>query len=225
MHVLVIEDDRNGAETLRRTLIAVGWVVALADNGEDGLFLASNNSYDAIVCDIMMPKLNGYEVVRQLRRQENWTPVLMLTAKDGDYDQIDAFDLGADDYLIKPFSTAVLTARLRALVRRGAPERPAILTAGTLTLDPAAHIVKRGETEIDVTPKEFAILEFLIRNKGAVVSKAEIMQSAWDSHYRGDENIVEVYVGYLRRHIDIPFDCTGIRTVRGVGYRLTEDGQ
>ncbi|OZG29887.1 DNA-binding response regulator [Williamsia sp. 1138] len=225
MHVLVIEDDRNGAETLRRTLIAAGWIVALADNGEDGLFLATNNSYDAIVCDIMMPKLSGYEVVRQLRHRGNWTPVLMLTAKDGDYDQIDAFDLGADDYLIKPFSTAVLTARLRALVRRGAPERPAILTAGTLTLDPAAHIVRRGETEIDVTPKEFAILEFLIRNKGAVVSKAEIMQSAWDAHYQGDQNIVEVYVGYLRRHIDTPFDCKAIRTVRGVGYRLTEDGR
>ncbi|WP_020108186.1 response regulator transcription factor [Nocardia sp. 348MFTsu5.1] len=224
MRVLVVEDDRNGAETLRRTLLAEGWMVDLANNGEDGLFMASNDAYDAVICDIMMPKLSGYEVVRQLRRKEIWTPVLMLTAKDGDYDQVDAFDLGADDYLVKPFSVAVLTARLRALIRRGRPERPAILTAGTLSLDPAAHIVKRGDTELALTPREFAMLEFLIRNKGNVVSKAEILRSAWDVNYRGDENVVEVYAGYLRKRIDTPFGCKALQTVRGVGYRLSADG-
>ncbi|PXW28792.1 UNVERIFIED_CONTAM: two-component system OmpR family response regulator [Williamsia faeni] len=224
MRVLVVEDDRNGAETLRRTLVSEGWMVDIANNGEDGLFMASNDAYDAVICDIMMPKLSGYEVVRQLRRKEIWTPVLMLTAKDGDYDQVDAFDLGADDYLVKPFSVAVLTARLRALIRRGRPERPAVLTAGTLSLDPAAHIVKRGDTELALTPREFAMLEFLIRNKGNVVSKAEILRSAWDVNYRGDENVVEVYAGYLRKRIDTPFGCKALQTVRGVGYRLSADG-
>jgi two-component system, OmpR family, response regulator len=225
MRVLVVEDDRNGAETLRRTLKAEGWMVDLASNGEDGLFMAGHDPYDAVICDIMMPKLNGYEVVRELRRQEIWTPVLMLSAKDGDYDQVDAFDLGADDYLVKPFSVAVLTARLRALVRRGSPERPAILTAGDLTLDPAAHVVRRGDTEISVTPREFAMLEVLIRSKGSVVTKAEILRSAWDVNYRGDENVVEVYAGYLRKRIDTPFGCKAIQTVRGVGYRLAADGR
>ncbi len=224
MRILVVEDDRNGAETLRRTLVAEGWLVDLADNGEDGLLMATTAPYDAVICDIMMPRLNGYEVVRQLRQRGVWTPVLMLTAKDGDYDQVDAFDLGADDYLVKPFSVAVLTARLRALVRRGAPERPSVIAAGTLTLDPAAHIVKRGDVEITLTPREFAMLQFLIRNKGKVVSKAEILQSAWDTNYSGDENVVEVYAGYLRRRIDTPFSCKAIQTVRGVGYRLAADG-
>lgn len=224
VRVLVVEDDRNGAETLRRTLIAEGWAVDVAFNGEDGLSKASNAPYDAVVCDIMMPKLSGYEVVRQMRALGVWTPVLMLTAKDGEYDEIDAFDLGADDYLVKPFSVAVLTARLRALVRRGAPERPAVLTAGSLSLDPAAHVVKRGDAEITLTPREFSMLEFLMRRKGSVVSKAEILQAAWDVNYRGDENVVEVYAGYLRRRIDTPFGCKALQTVRGVGYRLASDG-
>ncbi|MBJ7290980.1 response regulator transcription factor [Williamsia sp.] len=224
MRVLVIEDDRNGAETVRRTLVAEGWVVDVEDNGEDGLFAASTDTYDVLIVDIMMPRLNGYEVVRELRAKQVWTPVLMLTAKDGDYDQVDAFDFGADDYLIKPFSVAVLVARLRALVRRGAPQRPVTLTAGDLSLDPSGHRVWRGNTEIDLTPREFAMLEFMMRNKGTVISKADILRSVWDSNYHGDENVVEVYAGYLRRRIDTPFGRTALQTVRGVGYRLAADG-
>ncbi len=224
MRVLVIEDDRNGAETVRRTLVAEGWVVDVEDNGEDGLFAASTDTYDVLIVDIMMPRLNGYEVVRELRAKQVWTPVLMLTAKDGDYDQVDAFDFGADDYLIKPFSVAVLVARLRALVRRGAPQRPVTLTAGDLSLDPSGHRVWRGDAEIDLTPREFAMLEFMMRNKGTVISKADILRSVWDSNYHGDENVVEVYAGYLRRRIDTPFGRIALQTVRGVGYRLAADG-
>jgi two-component system OmpR family response regulator len=196
----------------------------VAHNGEDGLHLAKTGDFDAIVLDIMLPKLNGYEVVRALRDQVVWTPVLMLTAKDGDYDQADAFDLGADDYLIKPFSFVVLNARLRALLRRGAPERPAILTAGDLSLDPAAHAVRRGGTAIELTPKEFAVLEYLMRHKDTAVSKAQIMRAVWDVNYHGDDNVIEVYVGYLRKRIDMPFGRRSIETLRGVGYRLRGDG-
>ncbi|WP_045824618.1 response regulator transcription factor [Williamsia herbipolensis] len=222
MRVLVVEDDRNGAETLRRTLVAEGWVVELAHNGEDGLHLASTTTYEVIVLDIMMPRLNGYEVVRTLRQRSVWTPVLMLTAKDGDHDQVDAFEFGADDYLIKPFSVAVLIARVRALVRRGAPERPVTLTAGSLSLDPSAHRVRRGNVEITLTPREFGLLEFLMRHKGQVLTKNEILQGVWDVNYEGDENIVEVYIGYLRRRVDRPFGVTSLQTIRGVGYRLDE---
>ncbi|MDY6807928.1 MAG: response regulator transcription factor [Actinomycetota bacterium] len=224
MRVLVIEDDLRAAETLRRTLTAEGWTVDVASNGAEGLETASVRAYDVIVCDIMMPVLNGYETVRELRRRDVWTPVMMLTAKDGDYDQADAFDLGADDYLVKPFSFVVLSARLRALVRRGAPERPAILRAGSLSLDPARREVRRADDLIELTAREFAVLEYLMRHKGSVVSKAEIIASVWDAHYRGDDNIVEVYVGYLRRRIDAPYGLKSIQTVRGAGYRLAEDG-
>lgn len=222
VRILVIEDDVSGAETLRRTLIAEGWSVDVAIDGELGLFQALHEDYQAIVCDIMMPKLNGYEVVRELRAARVWTPVVMLTAKDGDYDQIDAFDLGADDYLTKPFSVEVLVARLRAVIRRGAPQRPVVLTVGSLTLDPASHVVARGGTEIPTTPREFAVLEFLMRNHGVVKSKAEIIQAVWDINFDGDENVVEVYIGYLRKRVDRPFGCASIETVRGVGYRLVD---
>lgn len=224
MKVLVVEDDINGAETIRRRLQADGWAVDTADNGEDGLHRAQTGGYDIVVLDIMLPKMNGYEVIRALRASGVWTPVLMLTAKDGDYDQADAFDLGADDYLIKPFSFVVLNARLRALLRRGSPERPAVLTSGDLSLDPAAHVVMRGSETIDVTPREFAVLEYLLRHKGTAVSKAEIMGSVWDVNYHGDDNVVEVYVGYLRKRIDVPFGRKTIETLRGVGYRLRDDG-
>ncbi len=224
MRILVIEDDVSGAETLRRTLIAEGWAVDVAPDGEVGLAQALQEDYQAIVCDIMMPKRNGYEVVRELRAARVWTPVVMLTAKDGDYDQIDAFDLGADDYLTKPFSVEVLVARLRAVIRRGAPKRPVVLTAGSLTLDPASHVVTRQGSEIVTTPREFAVLEFLMLNHGAVKSKAEILQAVWDSNFDGDENVVEVYIGYLRKRIDRPFGCVSIETVRGVGYRLVDSG-
>jgi DNA-binding response OmpR family regulator len=176
------------------------------------------------VLDIMLPKLSGYEVCRQLRKRGVWTPILMLTAKDGEYDEADALDLGADDYLVKPFSFVVLVAHLRALIRRGAPERPAVLSAGDLVLDPAERRVARGDTTIPVTPREFALLEFLLRNRGHAVTKTAIIENVWDAHFDGDPNIVEVYIGYLRKKIDHPFDRAAIETVRGAGYRLAADG-
>ncbi|HEY7043206.1 MAG TPA: response regulator transcription factor, partial [Nocardioidaceae bacterium] len=185
---------------------------------------AQTGTYDVIVLDIMLPGLNGYDVCRTLREQENWTPVIMLTAKDGDLDQVDALDLGADDYLTKPFAFAVLLARLRALVRRGAPARPAVLVAGDLRLDPASRRVARGEEAITLTPREFGLLEFLMRRAGEVVSKTDILENVWDAYYQGDDNVVEVYVGYLRRKIDQPFDRRAIETLRGMGYRLAADG-
>ena len=220
MRILVIDDDANGAETVRRTLVAEGWVVDVADNGDEGLMHALHGRYQAIVCDIMMPGLNGYEVVRRLRAEQVWTPVLMLTAKDGDYDQIDAFDLGADDYLTKPFSVEVLVARLRALIRRGGPGRAAVLTAGSLTMDPSAHLVHRRGEEVALTPKEFSVLEFLLQNVGVAVTKTEILDAVWDTNFDGDLNVVEVYIGYLRKRVDRPFGCASIETVRGIGYRL-----
>ncbi|MGC4935330.1 response regulator transcription factor [Gordonia sp. DT30] len=224
MRVLVVDDDQNFAETVRRMMVAEGWVVDVVHDGATGFEKASTERFDVVVLDIMMPGRNGYEVVRDLRAAGVWTPVLMLTAKDGDYDQADAFDFGADDYLTKPFSVVVLIARMRALARRGAPERPAVLTAGSLSLDPAGHTAWRHGQELTLTPREFAMLAFLMRHKGQVVTKAEILDSVWDINYRGDENVVEVYVSYLRRRIDAPFGCKAIETVRGVGYRLAADG-
>ena len=222
--MLLVEDEHRLAETLRRGLTADGFMVDVAHDGADGLWLAKSNPYDVVVLDIMIPKLNGYDVCRAMRAASVWTPVLMLTAKDGEHDQVDAFDLGADDYLTKPFSFLVLVARLRALVRRGRPERPTVLYAGDLSLDPAAHIVTRADNTIALTPREFAVLHFLIRHKGDVVSKSEILQGVWDTYYDGDDNVVEVYVGYLRKKIDQPFNRSSIQTVRGAGYRLASDG-
>ena len=222
MRVLVVDDEPALLESVRRGLVDGGWSVDTATDGEDGLWKAEEGGYDVVVLDIMMPGLNGYEVVREMRRRKVWTPVLMLTAKDGDYDQADAFDLGADDYLTKPFSFVVLEARLRALVRRGAPARPTAYTAGDLVVDPAAKSVRRGEQTITLTAREYAVLEYLIRNRGAVVSKAQILQAVWDPAYDGDDNIVEVYIGYLRRKIDTPFGTRSIVTARGQGYRLED---
>jgi DNA-binding response OmpR family regulator len=227
MRVLVVEDEVNLAETIRDGLGREGFTVDLAHDGVDGLWSATekpHGAYDVIVLDIMLPGLSGYEVCRQLRQRGVWTPILMLTAKDGEYDHSDALDLGADDYLTKPFSFVVLVAHLRALVRRGAPERPAILTAGDLSLDPAQRRVARGVTPITVTPREFALLEFLLRHRGQAVTKSAILANVWDAHFDGDPNIVEVYVGYLRKKIDHPFGRAAIETVRGAGYRLAEDG-
>jgi len=224
MRVLLVEDEVRLAETIRRGLVAEGFVVDVAHDGLLGLEEAETSPYDVIVLDIMLPRLNGYEVCRRLREAKNWTPILMLTAKDGDLDQVDAFDLGADDFLTKPFSFVVLVARLRALVRRGAPERPARLEAGDLTLDPGTRVVRRGEAEVALTPREFGLLHYLMRHRGDVVSKTEILESVWDLNYDGDDNVVEVYVGYLRRKIDHPFDRAAITTVRGVGYRLESNG-
>lgn len=221
MRVLVVEDERPFAETLRRGLIAEGFSVDLAHTGPEGLWAATEQTYDVIVLDIMLPEMSGYEVLKRLRATERWTPVLMLTAKDGEYDEADAFDLGADDYLTKPFSYVVLLARLRALLRRGAPARPAVLTAGDLRLDPAARTVHRGQTEIELTAREFGLLEYLLRRRGEALTKNDILTHVWDAHYEGDENVVEVYIGYLRRKIDTPFGTHTIETLRGVGYRLS----
>ena len=222
MRLLIVEDEREFAETLRRGLVAEGFTADVAHTGREGLWRATEHAYDVVVLDIMLPELSGYEVLKRLRAAENWTPVLMLTAKDGEYDEADAFDLGADDYLSKPFSFVVLIARLRALLRRGAPARPAVLEAGDLRLDPSARTVHRGQRRIELTAREFGLLEFLLRRTGAALSKNEILSHVWDAHYDGDENVVEVYIGYLRRKIDAPFGTHTIETVRGVGYRLVD---
>ena len=224
MRVLLVEDEPRLAEMVRVGLVSEGFVVEVGADGAEGLWRGTAGEFDVIVLDIMLPRLNGYDVLRTLRKRDVWTPVLMLTAKDGEYDQTDAFDLGADDYLTKPFSFVVLTARLRALQRRGAPERPTVLTAGDLSLDPARRRAARGDTVLTLTPREYGVLEFLLRNKGTVLSKAQILAAVWDAHYDGDDNIVEVYIGYLRRKIDTPFGRQAIETMRGMGYRLLVDG-
>ena len=220
MRVLLVEDETRLAETIRRGLDAEGFVVDVEHNGIDGFHSAVSGDYDAIVLDIMLPGKQGYDVVRDLRRQGVWTPILMLSAKDGGYDLADAFDLGADDYLVKPFSFVVLIARLRALVRRGAPARPAVLTVGDLELDPSRHRVTRQGTELSLTPREYSVLEYLMRRNGVVANKSEIVRSVWDANFDGDENIVEVYIGYLRKKVDHPFAVKLIETVRGAGYRI-----
>ncbi len=222
--VLLVDDEPRLVDAVQRGLAAEGFQVDVARDGEQGLWMAREGSYDVIVLDIMLPKLNGYRVCQSLRDEEIWTPVLMLTAKDGEHDEADAFDLGADDYLTKPFSFVVLVARLRALLRRGAPERPAVLQAGDLTLDPARRHVLRADKQIALTPREFGLLHFLLRRKGDVVTKSEILAAVWDENYEGDSNVVEVYIGYLRRKIDAPFHRQGVETVRGVGYRLADNG-
>ncbi|MEU6431597.1 response regulator transcription factor [Microbispora sp. NPDC046973] len=223
MRVLVVEDERRMAAALRRGLQAEGFAVDLAHDGNEGLHLARVGDYDVVVLDIMLPGMSGYNVCKQLRAEENWVPILMLSAKDGEYDMADGLDLGADDYLTKPFSYVVLVARLRALLRRGGGRRPAVLRAGDLSLDPAARVVTRGEAPVELTPREFALLEYLMRRPGEVVSKPEILEHVWDT-YDTDPNVVEVYVGYLRRKIDTPFGRAAVQTVRGAGYRLASDG-
>ena len=224
MRVLLAEDEVALASTIQRGLRVEGFVVDVVHDGREAVWTAHENDYDVIVLDIMLPQVNGYDVLKQIRADKDWTPVLMLTAKDGEYDQTDAFELGADDYLTKPFSFIVLVARLRALIRRGAPERPVVLEAGDLRLDPHRHRVHRGELELDLTPREFDLLHFLLRHKGAAVTKSQILDSVWDPAYDGDANVVEVYISYLRRKIDVPFGRQAIQTVRGTGYRLADDG-
>jgi DNA-binding response OmpR family regulator len=224
VRLLVVEDEVRLAGALRRGLQAEGFSVDLAHDGVEGLHLAREGAYAAVVLDVMLPRLSGYRICERLRAEGNWVPVLMLSAKDGEYDEADGLDVGADDYLTKPFSYVVLVARLRALLRRGAPPRPAALAAGDLVLDPAKHLVTRGETAVELTPREFSLLEYLLRRAGEVVPKTEILRNVWDPHHEGDLNVVEVYVGYLRRKIDAPFGRRSVQTVRGAGYRLAADG-
>jgi two-component system, OmpR family, response regulator len=224
VRVLVVDDEKRFAGTLRAGLTAEGFTVDVAHDGLDGLWLARENTYDAIVLDLMLPGLNGYRVCATLRAERNWTPILMLTAKDGEWDQVEALDTGADDYLTKPFSFPVLVARLRAVARRGARERPAQITAGDLRLDPAARRVWRGEVEVELTAREFALLSHLARQRGDVVAKRDILDTVWGFDFDGDPNIVEVYIRHLRNKIDRPFGREAIETVRGAGYRLGSDG-
>ena len=223
MRVLLVEDERALAETIRRGLTNEGFVVDVAHDGITGQWLATENPYDVIVLDIMLPGRNGYDVLRNIRGLEIWSPTLMLTAKDGEYDQADAFELGADDYLTKPFSFIVLVARLRALVRRGAPARPVRLTVGDLELDPNKRVVTRNGHRISLTAKEFAVLQYMMRHPEVVLSKAEILDNVWDQAFEGSDNIVEVYIGYLRKKLDAPFNLNTLRNVRGLGYGLDAD--
>lgn len=224
MRLLVVEDGVRLAEGLKRGLEAEGFAVDVALNGTDGLWLARENHYAVVLLDIMLPGLNGYLVCRALREEGDWTPVLMLTAKNGEWDQVEALDTGADDYLTKPFSFAVLLARVRALIRRGAAPRPAVLEAGDLRLDPATREVRRADAAIELTTREFAVLEFLMRRAGEVVAKRDILDGVWDFDFDGDPNIVEVYIGHLRNKVDRPFGRMSIQTLRGAGYRLAADG-
>jgi two-component system OmpR family response regulator len=216
VRLLVVEDEARLAAALQRGLQAEGFAVDVTGDGQDGLELARHGDYDAMILDVMLPRLSGYRVVRQLRAEEHWLPVLMLSAKDGEYDQADGLDCGADDYLTKPFSYVVLLARLRALLRRGTPERPAVLRHGDLELDPAQRKVTVAGQEVVLTAREFAVLEYLLRRPGEVVSKTELLDHVWDAALDTAANAVEVYVGYLRRKIG----RERLETVRGAGYRL-----
>ncbi len=225
MRVLVVEDETRLAASLKRGLGADGFAVDVAHNGIDGLWAAREHAYDAIVLDIMLPGLNGYQICATLRAEQCWTPILMLTAAADELDETEGLDTGADDYITKPFSHLVLVARLRALLRRGARERPATLTAGDLHLDPARRRAWRGEQPLDLTTRELAVLEYLLRRAGEVVSKREFLDHVWDGDFDGDPNIVEVYIRYLRKKVDLPFGRSSIQTIRGSGYRLvSEDG-
>ncbi len=225
MHILIVEDEAELAAYVKRGLEREGFLADVVGDGQAGLDKATETNYDAIVLDIMLPKLNGYRVCAELRARDNWVPILMLTAKDGEYDEAEALDTGADDFLSKPFSFVVLVARLRALTRRAGGERPGPLEVGDLILDPAKHTFHVGGEPVSLTPTEFSIMELFMRHAGEVISKTDILDSCWDWAYQGDVNIVEVYIRYLRKKIDIPFDRKSLQTVRGAGYRLvTDDG-
>jgi DNA-binding response OmpR family regulator len=216
MRLLVVEDEARLAHALRRGLTSDGFTVDLAGDGVTGLERARHGDFDAVVLDVMLPRLSGYDVVRTLRAEQNWVPVLMLSAKDGEHDQADGLDFGADDYLTKPFSYVVLLARLRALLRRTPPARPSVLAAGDVRLDPASRRVTVGDQPVSLTPREFGLLEYLLRRPGRVVTKVEILDHVWDQAADVNPNAVEVYVGYLRRKLGRRL----VDTVRGVGYRL-----
>ncbi len=224
MRILVVEDEPKMSGLLRRGLVEERYAVDVARNGEDAVWAATENPYDAIVLDVMLPDFDGFEVCRQLRAAGRWAPVLMLTARDAVPDRVTGLDVGADDYLTKPFSFSELLARLRALLRRGAAARPVALQAGDLLLDPATRLVRRGATPIELTAKEFALLEYLLRHPGEVLTRSRLIEHVWDFSYDGDSNVVDVYMRYLRLKIDRPFGRDSIESVRGIGYRLREDG-
>ena len=223
MRVLVVEDQPKLAELIARGLREEGHAADVASSGEDALWMALAVPYDAIVLDIMLPGIDGYETCRELRRREVWTPVLMLTARDVVEDRVVGLDAGGDDYLTKPFAFDELLARLRALARRVPAERPVVVEVGELRLDPASHRVWRGDTEIAVSAKEFALLELLMRQPGIALTRGQLLEGAWDMAYERRSNIVDVYIRYLREKIDRPFAGDMIETVRGVGYRLKAD--
>jgi DNA-binding response OmpR family regulator len=221
--VLLVEDDKKIATAVKRGLEAEGFTVEVAFDGNDGLWLATESTYDLLVLDIMLPGRNGYRICADLRAAGNWTPILMLTAKDGDLDEAEGLDTGADDYLTKPFSFPVLVARVRALVRRTSGRNPAPVVLGDLRIDPGQRRVWRGAEERTLTAREFQVLEFLIRRAGQVLSKDEILAGVWNQDFDGDPNIVEVYIRRLRRTLDEPYGRHSIQTVRGAGYRLVDD--
>jgi len=223
VRILVVEDDKQLAAALRRGLEAEGYAVDVALTGTDGEWFAAENAYDALVVDVMLPGVAGDVLCARRREAGDWTPILMLTARSGPEQEARALDAGADDFLSKPFSFMVLTARLRALVRRGGRERPAVLSVGDLRLDPATHEVWRADEPVALTPRQFSLLEFLMRRAGDVVPKSTILEHVWDFAYDGDPNIVEVYIRQLRLRIDEPFGRQSIQTVRLVGYRVTDD--
>jgi DNA-binding response OmpR family regulator len=218
--LLLVEDDRKVAAAVRRGLVAEGFTVEVSHDGDEGLWLAREGSYDLLVLDLMLPGLSGTQICASLRSAGDWTPVLVLTATDGDAAEAEALDTGADDYLTKPFSYAVLVARVRALVRRAAERDPSPVAAGDLRIDPRGRRVWRGDVEVGLTSREFDVLEFLVRRAGQVLTKSEILAGVWDFAFDGDPNIVEVYVGRLRRKLDEPFGRRTLETVRGAGYRL-----
>jgi two-component system OmpR family response regulator len=225
MRVLVVEDDEAMASSLTWGLEAEGYVVDLADNGEDGLWKARESSHDVIVLDVMLPVLDGYQVCQRLREQGVWTPILMLTAMDDDLDHAEGLDSGADDYLTKPFSYPILLAHLRSLTRRGLPERPAVLSAAGLTLDPASRTVMRDGTPVELTNREVAVLEYLMRRQGRAVSKTELLEHCWDAAYDGGPAVVEVLIHRLRRKIDPASAAPTIVTLRGEGYLIQPGGK
>jgi two-component system, OmpR family, response regulator len=224
VRVLVVEDHPEMAGLLDARLREDGFAVDLVGTGEDGVAMALEVDYDVVVLDVLLPGIDGFEACRRLRAEGRWAPVLLLTARDAVRDRVAGLDAGADDYLTKPFSFAELSARLRALVRRGPRERPVVLTVGALTLDPATRDVRRGDLEIRLTPKEFALLEFFMRHPGEVLSRTRLIEHVWDFAFESDSNVVDVFVRLLRDKIDRPFGARSIETVRGAGYRLREAG-
>jgi two-component system OmpR family response regulator len=224
MRVLIVEDNVRMASAIRRGLQADGVVADVATRGEDALWMAGSTQFDAVVLDVMLPGIDGFETCRRLRENGVWAPILMLTAKDAIEDRVQGLDRGADDYLVKPFSLAELLARLRALARRGPVERPAVLEVGHLRMDPATQQVWRGEKEIQLSAKEFTLLETFMRRPGEVLSQFQLLEHAWDYEYENRSNVVEVYIRYLREKIDRPFGIKSLETVRGAGYRLRKDG-